>query len=45
MNITLRQGRPEDAPRCGVICYEAFKAMPSNIAFHPTFHRQTSLLD
>ena len=27
MNITLRQGRPEDAQRGGLICYEAFKAL------------------
>lgn len=25
MNVILRAGRPEDADRCGVICYEAFK--------------------
>ena len=27
MNVTLRAGRPEDAVRCGVICYEAFKTI------------------
>ena len=24
-NVTLRAGRPDDAEKCGVICYEAFK--------------------
>ena len=27
MNVILRPGRPEDAAACGVICFEAFKAI------------------
>jgi predicted N-acetyltransferase YhbS len=27
MTVTLRPARPEDAKRCGTICYEAFKAI------------------
>jgi predicted N-acetyltransferase YhbS len=37
MNITLRQGRPEDAERSGVICFEAFKAIAEQHHFPPDF--------
>ncbi len=37
MNITLRQGRAEDAQRSGVICYEAFKAIAEQHHFPPGF--------
>ena len=37
MNITLRQGRPEDAQRGGLICYEAFKALAEQHHFPPDF--------
>jgi predicted N-acetyltransferase YhbS len=37
MNITLRQGRPEDAQRCGLICYEAFKSIAEQHGFAPDF--------
>ena len=37
MNITLRQGRLEDAQRGGVICYEAFKAIAEQHGFAPDF--------
>jgi predicted N-acetyltransferase YhbS len=37
MNITLRQGRAEDAQRSGLICYEAFKAIAEQHHFPPDF--------
>jgi predicted N-acetyltransferase YhbS len=37
MQITLRQGRPEDAERSGVICFEAFKAIAEQHRFPPDF--------
>jgi predicted N-acetyltransferase YhbS len=37
MNITLRQGRPEDAQRGGLICYEAFTAIAEQHRFPPDF--------
>jgi len=37
MDATLRPGRPEDANPCGVICYEAFKAIASQHNFPPDF--------
>jgi predicted N-acetyltransferase YhbS len=37
MNTTLRQGRPEDAQRSGVICFEAFKAIAEQHHFPPDF--------
>jgi len=37
MNITLRQGRPEDAQGGGLICYEAFKAIAKKHGFAPDF--------
>ena len=37
MDVTLRAGRPEDAERCGVICYEAFKRISEHHSFPPDF--------
>jgi GNAT superfamily N-acetyltransferase len=37
MNVTLRQGRPEDAQPSGLICYEAFKAIAEQHHFPPDF--------
>jgi predicted N-acetyltransferase YhbS len=37
MNITLRPGRPEDAQRAGLICYQAFKAISEQHRFPPDF--------
>lgn len=37
VNITLRAGRPGDAPACGSICYEAFKAIAERHQFPPDF--------
>jgi len=37
MNVTLRPGRPEDAPRCGAICYDAFKTIAAQHNFPPDF--------
>jgi predicted N-acetyltransferase YhbS len=37
MDITLRQGRPEDAQRAGLICFEAFKAIAEQHSFPPDF--------
>lgn len=37
MDATLRLGRPEDATTCGVICYEAFKAIAAQHNFPPDF--------
>lgn len=37
MNVTLRPGNPEDAPRCGAICYEAFKTIAGQHNFPPDF--------
>jgi N-acetylglutamate synthase-like GNAT family acetyltransferase len=37
MKITLRQGRPEDAQRGGLICYEAFKNIAEQHGFAPDF--------
>jgi N-acetylglutamate synthase-like GNAT family acetyltransferase len=35
MNIVLRRGRPEDAQRGGLICYEAFKVIAEEHNFPP----------
>jgi predicted N-acetyltransferase YhbS len=35
MNLTVRPGRPEDAPACGRICYEAFKTIAESHNFPP----------
>jgi GNAT superfamily N-acetyltransferase len=37
MNLKLRGGRPEDAPACGTICYEAFKHVCEAHNFPPDF--------
>jgi predicted N-acetyltransferase YhbS len=37
MDITLRQGRPEDAQRSGLICYEAFTAIAEQHRFPRDF--------
>ena len=37
MNLTLRPGKPEDASACGVIEYEAFKAIADEHNFPPDF--------
>src|SRR5579862_5849790 len=37
MKIILRQGRPEDAQRAGLICYEAFKNIAEKHGFAPDF--------
>lgn len=37
MNVTLRPGRPEDAERCGKICFEAFTAIAERHHFPPDF--------
>ncbi|HEV2698281.1 MAG TPA: GNAT family N-acetyltransferase, partial [Terriglobales bacterium] len=35
MNIKLRTATPDDAQRCGAICYEAFKAIANQHNFPP----------
>jgi predicted N-acetyltransferase YhbS len=35
MNINLRTGRPDDAKKCGLICYEAFKTISQQHNFPP----------
>ena len=37
MDVTLREGRPEDARACGTIAYEAFKAIAEEHNFPPDF--------
>ena len=37
MNLTLRRGRVEDAQICGLICYEAFKAIADQHNYPPDF--------
>ena len=37
MNVTLREGRPEDAGACGAIAYEAFRAIGEAHGFPPDF--------
>ena len=37
MNFILRPGRPDDAPACGRICYEAFKTISDKHNFPPDF--------
>lgn len=36
-NIILRRGRPEDAEKCGVICFEAFKSISDQHNFPRDF--------
>ncbi|WP_437852847.1 GNAT family N-acetyltransferase [Sorangium sp. So ce363] len=35
MSVTLRPGNAEDAPRCGAICYDAFKTIAEQHGFPP----------
>lgn len=35
MNLTLRQATPDDAGRCGAICYEAFRVIAEDHHFPP----------
>ena len=35
--VTVRKARPEDAPVCGRICYEAFTKISTEHAFPPDF--------
>ncbi len=37
MNVSLRPGRPEDAPACAAICYEAFRTIAEQHNFPPDF--------
>jgi predicted N-acetyltransferase YhbS len=37
MDLTLRSGTPDDAQKCGAICYEAFKAIAEEHGFPPDF--------
>src|SRR6476469_4718017 len=37
MNIVLRPGTPDDAETCGVICYEAFRAIADQHNFPHDF--------
>ena len=37
MNVVLRRGRPEDAEKCGVICFEAFKSISDQHNFPRDF--------
>ncbi len=37
MPLTLRPGQPEDATSCGIICYEAFKAIAEQHHFAPGY--------
>src|SRR5687768_13242795 len=37
MNISLRAGRPDDAERCGSICFEAFKEIAGRHNFPRDF--------
>jgi GNAT superfamily N-acetyltransferase len=37
MDIRLREGRIDDAERCGTICYEAFKSIADQHNFPPDF--------
>ena len=37
MDVTLREGRPDDAPACGKIAYAAFKSIGDEHNFPPDF--------
>lgn len=37
LDVTLRAGRPDDAEKCGRICYEAFKTISEHHNFPPDF--------
>jgi predicted N-acetyltransferase YhbS len=45
MNISLRAGKPDDANRCGVICYEAFTAIANQHNFPPDFPEAAVAVD
>jgi len=45
MNVVLRRGQQADANACGLICYEAFKAIAEPHNFPPIFHSLKLLLD
>jgi GNAT superfamily N-acetyltransferase len=45
MDSILRPGRPEDANTCGVICYEAFKAIANQHNFPPDFPSREVAVD
>jgi GNAT superfamily N-acetyltransferase len=45
MDAILRPGRPEDANACGVICYEAFKAIANQHNFPPDFPSREVAVD
>lgn len=37
MEIKIRKATPDDAKSCGIICYEAFKAIANQHNFPPDF--------
>jgi GNAT superfamily N-acetyltransferase len=37
VDVTLRAGAPDDAERCGLICYEAFRTIADRHGFPPDF--------
>lgn len=43
MKVTLRAGKGEDAEACGIICYEAFKAIADQHNFPPDFPVQEAI--
>ena len=45
MNITLRDGKPGDADKCGLICYEAFTAIAGQHKFPPDFPEPSVAVD
>ena len=34
-SITIRRAKPEDAPRCGQVCFDAFHGISTNHGFPP----------
>src|SRR6516225_6992625 len=36
-SITIRRAKPEDAPRCGQVCFDAFYRISTNHGFPPDF--------
>ena len=36
-SITIRRAKPEDAPRCGQVCFDAFHGISTNHGFPPDF--------
>ena len=45
MNMTLRTGNPDDAPKCGSICYEAFTAIANQHNFPPDLPDREAAVD